>query len=131
MSEGDRTTQPRLDAAATSIVGTVREHNEDAACAHPDMGMVAVADGLGGHNAGERASGIAIEVIEARVREIIDGGAKPSLEQIFAAFEEANLQILDDAGHFSHEDADHRWLSRFREFAANHHEPSLARAVSA
>ncbi len=97
MPEGDWTERYAVDAGATSITGTVREHNEDAACAHSEMGMVAVADGLGGHNAGEQASGIAIEVLERRLGEIRDAGASPTVEQMFEAFGEANTEILQDA----------------------------------
>ena len=44
-------------------VGRVREHNEDAVLAEPPL--FAVADGLGGHQAGEIASTIAIEMLVA------------------------------------------------------------------
>ncbi len=87
----------RLDAGSTSIVGSVRDHNEDAACAHPDIGLVAVADGLGGHHAGEHASGIAIEVLEERLRNARAAGRPPSVEELLAAFDAANERILADA----------------------------------
>ena len=97
MSEDAWGTPLRLDAAATSIVGSVRDHNEDAACSHPDIGLAAVADGLGGHNAGERASGIAIEVLEERLRGAREAGRPPSVEELLAAFDAANARIRTDA----------------------------------
>jgi len=45
-------------------VGRVREHNEDAILVRPDLGLYVVADGAGGHNAGNVASALAIAVIE-------------------------------------------------------------------
>ena len=39
----------------------VREHNEDSACADPDGMFFVVADGMGGHAAGEVASAMAVE----------------------------------------------------------------------
>ncbi len=43
--------------------GKVREHNEDAIGSDVDMGLMVLADGMGGYNAGEVASGIAVQTI--------------------------------------------------------------------
>jgi len=44
-------------------VGRVREHNEDTIAVDPEIGLLVVADGMGGYNAGEVASGIAVKTI--------------------------------------------------------------------
>jgi protein phosphatase len=59
---------------ALTDVGKVREHNEDSIGSQPDIGLWVLADGMGGYNAGEVASGIAVKtiidlVIEACKRE--------------------------------------------------------------
>ena len=43
--------------------GMVREHNEDAIGSDSDIGLLVLADGMGGYNAGEVASGIAVQTV--------------------------------------------------------------------
>ena len=43
--------------------GLVRSHNEDAIAIAPDVGLAILADGMGGYNAGEVASGLASEFL--------------------------------------------------------------------
>jgi protein phosphatase len=43
--------------------GKIREHNEDAIGSDVDMGLMVLADGMGGYNAGEVASGLAVQTI--------------------------------------------------------------------
>jgi serine/threonine protein phosphatase PrpC len=57
----------QLESFALTIAGR-RTNNEDAICARPDLGLFVVADGLGGYDGGEIASGIAVEVICELVR---------------------------------------------------------------
>ena len=49
--------------------GRVRDHNEDSIGAIHEIGLWVVADGMGGYNAGEVASGIAVKTILDLVRE--------------------------------------------------------------
>ena len=49
--------------AALTDVGRVRAHNEDCVLADPSSGLLAVADGVGGHQAGEVASRLAIDTL--------------------------------------------------------------------
>lgn len=49
--------------------GKVRDHNEDAIAADHDIGLYVLADGMGGYNAGEVASGIAVKTIVDLVTE--------------------------------------------------------------
>jgi len=53
----------KLAHVEVSDVGKVRDHNEDAIGAQPEIGLWVLADGMGGYNAGEVASGIAVKTI--------------------------------------------------------------------
>jgi protein phosphatase len=57
-----------LRAAGLSDTGPVRRVNEDAFILEPDLGLFAVADGMGGRNAGEVASRLALESLVSFVR---------------------------------------------------------------
>lgn len=85
-----------LDANMLSDVGCARANNEDSGSIVRDSSsnqgsrlLVVVADGMGGHNAGEIASSTAISVIEAAYGRM---QAEPAI-QLKEALENANLTI--------------------------------------
>jgi serine/threonine protein phosphatase PrpC len=53
----------KFETGATSHVGRVRTNNEDSFVARPEVGVWAVADGVGGYEAGEVASGMVAEAL--------------------------------------------------------------------
>src|SRR5919108_371583 len=56
----------KLRFVGLTDTGKVREHNEDTIAVDPDIGLVVLADGMGGYNAGEVASGIAVKTLVDR-----------------------------------------------------------------
>lgn len=52
-----------LEIAAATDPGVVRSHNEDAVDADASLGLAILADGMGGYNAGEVASGMATTLL--------------------------------------------------------------------
>ena len=58
----------RVDSGSISDVGRKRKSNEDNYCANDKEGLYVVADGMGGHAAGEVASELATETIEEFIK---------------------------------------------------------------
>jgi serine/threonine protein phosphatase PrpC len=61
----------KLECVALTDTGRVREHNEDTIGVDGEIGLLVLADGMGGYNAGEVASGIAVKTIVNLVREAV------------------------------------------------------------
>jgi serine/threonine protein phosphatase PrpC len=59
----------KLNHVELSDTGRVRDHNEDAIGSNAEIGLWVLADGMGGYNAGEVASGIAVKTIMELVGE--------------------------------------------------------------
>lgn len=64
----------RWEAAGATDVGRVRTGNEDALVVDRDRGVFLVADGMGGHAAGEVASALAVEAVGGALARGVDDG---------------------------------------------------------
>src|SRR4051812_29606827 len=61
-----------LEIAACTDPGMVRAHNEDSVASDAAKGLVVLADGMGGYNAGEVASGMATTVITTELQRLLE-----------------------------------------------------------
>ncbi len=85
----------KLRAGWLSIVGK-RENNEDACYVDPRYRFFLVADGMGGQSAGERASGLAMEIVPEKLQRIDFEKSSPeqTTKIIDDAIAEANYDIM-------------------------------------
>jgi len=84
-----------LEIVRLTDVGKRRDHNEDAIASDDVIGLVVLADGMGGYKAGEVASEIAILSITAELKEAMFS-LKPGCVDVFLD-KQAEAQLILDA----------------------------------
>ena len=97
------TLQESILIAGLTDTGLVREHNEDSIGSDPALGLVVLADGMGGHKGGEVASAIAVDTVLTNLKKILPGithgqtdertGYSTESMAIEAAIKQANLAV--------------------------------------
>jgi PPM family protein phosphatase len=127
----------RIECAVAEDKGPIRQQHEDAHLAAPELALFCVADGMGGHAAGEVAARLALEEIRSTIarkssQRVIDAYvAQPDLDarrnvfgRLKKALEAANQRVRQDAA--EHDDRrgmgttiDVVWLARGHAFIAH------------
>jgi|SRR5208283_1348092 len=77
---------------ARSIVGNVREINEDAYLERPEIGLWAVADGMGGHKGGQAASKAIVDALNA-IPEA--GSIEEQTKNVYSCLHKVNADLLE------------------------------------
>jgi len=80
-----------LETVVLSDPGMLRSHNEDAVFADPAIGLVILADGMGGYNAGEVASSMATQLLADSLTQLMTESSMPEAEALDAEFIEQRL----------------------------------------
>jgi len=91
-----------IEMAAVTDTGSVRQFNEDAIATDPEIGAAILADGMGGHRAGEVASHLATQIIldglQTRVAALRSGAGELSpLRVVEQSINQANRAVFDVA----------------------------------
>lgn len=92
--------QTQLEVALLTDVGQVRPMNEDSgvALALPEGGLFVVADGMGGHNAGDVASQMAVRLLQENyLSQKSDSPARSTPERLVKTLEEVNRRVYAEA----------------------------------
>lgn len=85
-----------LAIVGTTDPGMLRANNEDHISTTPEAGLAVVADGMGGHQAGEVASGMAVDVVTRHVLDTLvreDGRRKRKSDASSAEYKAVNEAI--------------------------------------
>lgn len=85
-------------ACGISDVGLVRQNNEDVWAELPDLGFYILADGMGGHQAGEIASREAVEVLSR----LLQKGFRGKTKDLESSIDHIRQAIVDVNSHVYH-----------------------------
>jgi serine/threonine protein phosphatase PrpC len=83
-----------LEIFSQTHPGMVRSHNEDSVACEPAYGLVVLADGMGGYNAGEVASGIAVSVMVSEISRALQDASPTDRDE--NGGEELGVMLLRD-----------------------------------
>ncbi len=86
----------QMEVVSRTDVGLKRNHNEDRLAVFPDNGLLLLADGMGGYNAGEVASQLVIDTLAAELLPVLAKmNGSIGKKEVVSAIEASNLAIFN------------------------------------
>ena len=112
----------QLNWGMKSITGNYRENNEDSCTIHGAGRMFVVADGMGGQNAGEKASALAIELFPKRLEQLLEAVSPENIDVILKSIDEAVSHANTEIMALGEIDSDTRSMGTTIAFIVSHGE---------
>jgi PPM family protein phosphatase len=110
MSKVEDKKYPVLSAIGKTDPGMVRDHNEDNYFIDEKMKLFIVADGVGGHQAGEKASEMVVEILPEKIRKIFGEKKEYKFEELVGRISAAITEVNRDVNFASTEKAAFRGM---------------------
>jgi protein phosphatase len=112
---------------AVTDVGRKRDHNEDTFLCNDELRLYAVADGMGGHLGGERASRMAVEILEKEMKRALERGLGPppaagAPHPVAVALRDVTMVAARAIYEAAHTDAQHTGMGTTLTAAAFHNQ---------
>ncbi|MBN2723014.1 MAG: serine/threonine-protein phosphatase [Deltaproteobacteria bacterium] len=82
---------------ARTDVGKIREKNEDSYHVNDDLNLFLLADGMGGHVGGKRASSLAVSLVNEYLESNLESSSSSPLDLFHDALVNANISIYQEA----------------------------------
>lgn len=83
----------KISAVGLSDIGLVRQNNEDVWAELPDIGFFVLADGMGGHQAGEVAAREAVKTLSRSIKKKVSSAQRPSLSDFSSLLYRAIVNV--------------------------------------